>query len=155
MIRQARRGDEPAIQALVRACLEEYELPYDLHDMDRDLADVELHYPPPGSWFAVQEEAGRIVGTVAIARLDDRRGELKRMYLARELRGRGYGRTLLGVAIEFARAAGYRRIELDTSRKFTEAIRLYQRSGFRPAPESPSCACADLRFGLDLAPSPS
>lgn len=153
MIRHARHGDEAAIQALVRACLEEYDLPYDLHDMDRDLADLEGNYPPSGNYFAVLEEEDRISGTVAIARLDAGRCELKRMYLAPALRGRGYGRTLLGIAIEFARAAGYRRIELDTSRKFKEAIRLYQRSGFQPATAGPSCACADLRFVLELTPA--
>jgi ribosomal protein S18 acetylase RimI-like enzyme len=43
----------------------------------------------------------------------------------------GVGRALADRIIEDARTAGYRLMRLDTSRRQEEAMRLYERSGFR------------------------
>jgi ribosomal protein S18 acetylase RimI-like enzyme len=45
-------------------------------------------------------------------------------------RGHGLGQRLYEHAEAFARAAGYRRIWLDSSRRFTAARRLYEKNGF-------------------------
>ncbi|MGH9027526.1 MAG: GNAT family N-acetyltransferase, partial [Acidimicrobiia bacterium] len=57
-------------------------------------------------------------------------GEIKRMYVAPEARGRGVGQAIL-VALEGeASKLGYRRLVLETGTKQPEAIALYQRSGY-------------------------
>ena len=73
---------------------------------------------------------GELVGTVAIRPKDAATCELKRLYLVPGQRGLGLGQALYDHAEAFARAAGYERIGLDSSRRFTRAHRLYQRNGF-------------------------
>jgi GNAT superfamily N-acetyltransferase len=57
--------------------------------------------------------------------------ELKRMYLRPEARGRGLGKQLLAVALDWARAEGKSTVRLDTSERMVAAQRLYETHGFR------------------------
>jgi GNAT superfamily N-acetyltransferase len=57
-------------------------------------------------------------------------GELKRMYVAPELRGRGIGRALLARLEAEARNLGLTRLVLETGTRQLEAIALYQSAGF-------------------------
>ena len=96
------------------------------------------------------ERDGQIVGSVGLFNLGDGVCELRKMYLAREARGRGAGRRLLEHAIDRARSLGFRRVELETAGVLVEAINLYTRFGFEPiesAHLSPRC---DRAFALDL-----
>ncbi|GAA5201429.1 GNAT family N-acetyltransferase [Rugosimonospora acidiphila] len=63
--------------------------------------------------------------------------ELKRMYVAPAARGTGVGAALLSAAESAARAAGATRILLHTGDRQPEAVRLYQRHGYRPVPLFP------------------
>jgi GNAT superfamily N-acetyltransferase len=56
--------------------------------------------------------------------------ELKRLYVDASARGHGLGQRLYEHAEAFARSAGYAAIWLDSSRRFTQARRLYARNGF-------------------------
>jgi GNAT superfamily N-acetyltransferase len=57
--------------------------------------------------------------------------EVKRMWVAPEMRGLGLGSRLLSELEQRARGAGARTARLETNRALTEAIALYQRSGYR------------------------
>jgi putative acetyltransferase len=56
---------------------------------------------------------------------------MKRMFVPTKFRGLGVGRALAGRIIADAKTAGYRLMRLDTSKRQDEAMRLYERSGFR------------------------
>jgi len=85
--------------------------------------------------FLVASRAGKLVGCGAVRCIEERTGEIKRMYVSPEERGRGVGRALL-VALEAeARTLGMARLVLETGVRQLEAIALYQRAGFsRVAP---------------------
>lgn len=55
---------------------------------------------------------------------------LKRMWLARELRGLGLGRRLLATLESHAAHHGIRTVRLETNRALIEAIALYRRAGY-------------------------
>ncbi|MEU7852412.1 GNAT family N-acetyltransferase [Nonomuraea sp. NPDC049141] len=57
-------------------------------------------------------------------------GELKRMYVAPEFRGRGIARMLLAALEDLAREMGYQTVRLATGVKQPEAIALYEDSGY-------------------------
>nr|WP_184923914.1 GNAT family N-acetyltransferase [Saccharothrix ecbatanensis] len=56
--------------------------------------------------------------------------EIKRMYVADAMRGRGLARVVLASLETAARAAGRKRMVLETGLRQPEAIRLYETSGY-------------------------
>jgi GNAT superfamily N-acetyltransferase len=90
--------------------------------------------PPDGVFLVVRDEDGCAVAGGGVARFDETRGELKRMYVVPEARGRGHGRRLL-VALETeALRLGYLGLVLETGAAQTEALELYTSSGYEPIP---------------------
>ena len=72
-------------------------------------------------------------------RLREDIGEIKRMYVRPQYRGRGLGRALLETIIEEAEEVGYPAVRLDSARFMKEAHALYRSAGFSeidPYPES-------------------
>src|SRR5262249_51652316 len=74
------------------------------------------------------------VGCGAVRVLDAGIAELKRMYVAPELRGQGVGRVLVDALESEARQLGVRRLVLETGVRQTAAIALYRRAGFTDIP---------------------
>jgi GNAT superfamily N-acetyltransferase len=150
-LRAATNGDADEVRRLVFAVLEEYGLRGDPEGTDSDLDDVEGNYARAGGLFDVAvDDAGRIVGTVGLFPLREGVCELRKMYLLPEVRGKGLGRRLLDHALARARALGFRRVELETAGVLVEAIRLYERAGFRPIPSDHLASRCDRAFALDL-----
>jgi putative acetyltransferase len=150
-IRDAVRADAPAIKHVVFTVLQEYGLAPDPGGTDADLTDVEAAYWDKGGMFVVVEAAGGgVVGTAGLMPEGPEEVELRKMYLLPEVRGRGLGRELLRRCIAFAQENGYRQIRLETNRVLVEAVRLYERAGFRPVASrglSPRC---DRAYVLSL-----
>lgn len=61
-------------------------------------------------------------------------GELKRMYVRPQFRGRGLGKLMLKHLEEFARQQGTTVLRLETGIYQPEAMGLYERMGYRPRP---------------------
>jgi putative acetyltransferase len=98
---------------------------------------------PGAGAFLVARWSGRPIGCGALRHLREadltrelgpRVGELKRMYVAPELRGKGIGRALLTRLEAEARALGLTRLVLETGTRQTEALALYRRAGFTEIP---------------------
>lgn len=84
--------------------------------------------------FLVAVRDGRPVGCGAVRRIDGSAGELKRMYVRPQQRGRGVGRALLAALEDEARALGLSRLVLETGVRQKEAIALYQSCQFSIIP---------------------
>ena len=82
--------------------------------------------------LAVQE--GEIVGCCALLAMRPGEFEVAKMAVAESSRRNGVGRRLLTQAVETARASGARRLYLETNKKLTAAIRLYESMGFQHIP---------------------
>ena len=101
-----------------------------------DLGDIAAHYVAPGHYFVVVERDGELIGAGALlaegAEGADRQatGRIVRMSVAREHRGRGLGRALVEHLLDEARRRGYRRVLVETTKEWHDAIRLYERCGF-------------------------
>ncbi|AUH33372.1 GNAT family N-acetyltransferase [Paracoccus tegillarcae] len=107
--------------------------------------------PPSGALLVLRDSDGQPVGCAAFRDLGQGRCELKRMYLDIAARGQGQGRALGEAIMERARAAGYRRIVLDTLDYMGAAVKLYDRLGFQPiAPYYNNPLPGAIYFGRDL-----
>jgi GNAT superfamily N-acetyltransferase len=94
------------------------------------LPAAEVFAPPAGA-FVVATEDGIPIGCGGLARLDAATGELRRMYVAPQARGRGLGRMLLAELERLAAASGYRRLRMETGNLQAAAIALYEGAGYR------------------------
>ena len=79
-------------------------------------------------WLA--EEAGRIVGSIAIAGLADNVAQLRWFLVCPECRGSGLGRRLLREALAFCRDRGFSSVFLWTISELGAAAHLYREAGF-------------------------
>lgn len=150
-IRPATNGDAEAVRRVLFDVLAEYGLVAEHEGVDADLGDIEGNYAGRGGVFdVVVDERGEVVGMVGLYARDEAVCELRKMYLRKEARGQGWGRTLLERMVAEARRRGFTRMELETSSKLTEAIRLYRRNGFRPLAASHCALRCDEAYSLAL-----
>ncbi|MFN2609170.1 MAG: GNAT family N-acetyltransferase [Acidimicrobiales bacterium] len=106
---------------------------------------------------------GRLLGGVTyvpgpgpFAEFDDpSHAGIRMLAVAAEARGRGVGTALVRACVERARIAGRARVWLHTMDAMAGARRIYEREGFRRAPEADWVGdlCL-LAYALDLFPGP-
>ncbi len=101
-------------------------------------------------FFALDGDA--VVGTVALIRFSDLRYELAKMAVAPGHQRRGIGELLGRACKEWALKKGVRTIFLETNSRLANAIRLYERLGFRHAvdPHPSDYARADVYMELPI-----
>ncbi len=80
-------------------------------------------------WIA--ESDGERVGAVLVVKQSRSTAKLRLLIVEPAARGRGLGRRLVEECIAFARAKGYRRLELWTQSNLAAARAIYKRCGFR------------------------
>ena len=155
-VRPATNRDGHAVKALVFAVLAEYGLPADPTGTDADLDDIQGAYAKDGGSFEVIEDPnGRLVGAAGLCSTGARTFELRKMYLSRSVRGRGFGKWLLTRCLETARRQNVQRVRLETASVLTEANALYRSFGFQPTARPLRAARCDQTFELVIAAAPA
>ena len=85
----------------------------------------------PGSFVAFDPAAGWLAGIVLTSFVAEETGHITQLCVTPAARGRGLGYELLRQAVSTLRLHGAKRISLTVTNANTEAIRLYERCGFR------------------------
>lgn len=101
---------------------------------------------PPAGEFFVGYLRGEPVACGAVKHHADSPAEIKRMWVAPQIRGLGVGRRLLGRLEACARVGGARRGRLETNSVLTEAVSLYRGAGWVEVPAFNHEPFADLWF---------
>ena len=149
-VRAATNRDCENIKNLVFGILQEYGLEPDPNGTDADIGDIETHYISRGGTFELLEDSdGNLQGTVGLYPIDAGIVELRKMYLAKSLRGRGFGKKTLQRMIEKAKDLGFSKIHLETAGVLKEAVGLYKSFGFEPTCERHTPRC-DQAYTLDI-----
>jgi GNAT superfamily N-acetyltransferase len=104
--------------------------------------------------FVIATVAGRPVGCGALQALAPDVAEIKRMWVDPGSRGLGLGRRLLADLERRAARRGWSTVRLDTNAALTEAIALYERSGYRTIPRYNDNPYASVWFEKSLSTSP-
>lgn len=92
----------------------------------------------------------KVIGTVALKKIDEYTVELKALYLDSGYRGKGYGSRLMDKAVSEAKVRGFKSIVLDSMSKYKDALRLYEKYGFRNTERFNDNEYADVFMRLDL-----
>lgn len=105
-----------------------------------ELSNLPGKYSRPFGRLYIASVDGVPAGCIALRRFDEKRGEMKRLYVRDQFRGYKIGRLLSEKVILEAQFIGYQAILLDTLSAMEEARALYQSLGFveiAPYYESP------------------
>jgi putative acetyltransferase len=150
-LRLADNKDCEDVARLVYGVLKEYGLKPDPACTDADIKDIESSYfGRGGTFFVLETEDDSIVGAYGLYPIDEQICELRKMYLHKAHRGKGFGKFLLEDAITKARQLGFERMILETASVLKEAIALYKSYGFAEyKPDHLSSRC-DQAFSLML-----
>ena len=130
---------EPADSPEAQACLNGYfaeltrRFPKGFDPARSVSADPEEMRPPRGV-FLIVRCGERPRGCGALRTIESGVGEVKRMWIHPEVRGRGAGRRLLRALEQQAVRLGLHTLRLDTSRHLGEALALYRSAGYREIP---------------------
>jgi putative acetyltransferase len=154
-LRTLAEAADDATVAEARALFREYAagLGVDLcfQNFEAELAGLPGDYAPPGGTLVLARMDGALAGCVAAHRWDEGSCEMKRLYVRDAFRGTGCGRALVQHVIDWARAAGFRRVVLDTLPSMGDAQLMYERFGFREiAPYRPNPVPGARYLALDL-----
>ncbi len=150
----ATRADVPDVIALLARIWEEYGFIWEPETEFPDLFRFDEHYAPPHGAFWVVRDAGQLVGSIGVERVDATTAEIHRLYLDAHLRGRGLGRALVEEVLAWCRANAFTRLVLWSDTRFEHSHRLYRRLGFaqlreRTVPNDPN-ASREYRFERDV-----
>lgn len=135
-LRPIEQADDPSVARLIRTVLPEF----GARGPGYSIADPEVDcmfetYTTPRSAYWVFEREGKVVGGGGFAPLasgPEDVCELRKMYFLPEIRGAGLGRKLLGLSLERAEMAGYKKCYLETLSSMVQARKLYESFGFQP-----------------------
>jgi len=144
--------DYAAAQEMFRAYAKAININLDFQHFEEELTDLPKMYSLPQGGIILAKDQESVVGCVAIRRINEREGELKRMYVAPEYQNKGFGKTLLQKALILARECNYEKVKLDTLNYMSAAIHLYQQAGFYEIPPYyPNPISTAVYFEIEIA----
>lgn len=107
---------------------------------------------PGGNIFFVREN-GKIIGTVALMKIEDGVFELTKMAVVPAAQGKKIGQNLMAHTIEFSKKQGWKKLIIWSNRKLENAIYIYFKFGFTEIPiegDNPY-ARGDIKMELPLS----
>ena len=130
IVQAASAGDIDRVSELFREYEKSLGISLGFQGFEQELAGLPGAYAPPTGRLLLAVDAGRPAGCVALRPLGPNTGEMKRLYVRPEFRGRRLGGLLAERVLAEARALGYARMRLDTLPSMKEAIAMYRSLGF-------------------------
>ena len=127
--------DERSLSAAKQLIRDHFEAHSEAHDPSQISAIIDKlpdPYTPPAGGLWVAWDGDHAVGCVALQALSTDTGEVKRMYVRPDDRGKGIARALAHHVINEARSRGYTRLRLGTLARMLPAQNLYTSIGFVP-----------------------
>lgn len=96
-----------------------------------DLEIIPQYYQKNGNFWVALED-NKPVGTIALVRLGNNNGALRKMFVKKEYRGKqqGIAANLLKGLLHWAGEQGIQDVYLGTTEKYHAAHRFYEKSGF-------------------------
>ena len=142
-IRVANISDTANIVRLVKDGLKEFGLSYSPETSEADLLNIQEEYFESGGTFLILEDhESNTIAIGGLKKLDKETFKIRKMYVSKMFRGKGYGRYILTSLIQIAQSKGAAKIILETSTQMRAAINLYKSYGFNEISvkaESPRC----------------
>ena len=108
------------------------------HQVQLIMKNLDKFAEPDGRLFLVETD-GQIAGTISLRKIRRNCGEIKRMYVRPQFRGKKIATLMIDEVIKVSKNNGYSDLYLDTAQFMSSAVSLYKKFGFqetKPYPES-------------------
>lgn len=129
LIREFQPADALSFRELVLgALIVDFEFPGEVQQ--EDLANPQQYYVESGGKIYILDAGDHVIGSIAIARIDQNVARICRFYIDRDYRSIGLGKQLLEKALNYCRKAGYKQVYADVWYKMQPVIKLYEKMGF-------------------------
>lgn len=112
---------------------------------EAEVASLPGIYAPPMGRLLLAMLGEQPAGCVALKQVNEQIGELKRMYVSPDFRGKRIGWHLGRALLDEAYRIGYKRVVLDSHIRMTHAHKIYEELGFKRV-------TAPSGFPLELIP---
>jgi ribosomal protein S18 acetylase RimI-like enzyme len=109
----------------------------DAREYMESMVDELAALKPPKGFVLVLEDEKKLVGMSLIKTIGEGIGEVKRMYIRPEYRGRGHGKELMHKLVARAEELGYSTLRLETADFMPAALKIYRSAGFKERGEYP------------------
>jgi GNAT superfamily N-acetyltransferase len=149
LIRYKSEFREPML-VLHRSAIEGFSLGMSQQEDEADLVAVEEVYLRSRGEFLLGFIGERLVAMGGFKRLSDGLAELRRMRIARDLQGRGYGTLILRELEWRAYQSGVRTLCLDTARRRPLTLAFYRKHGYQETGQSFYGAVETVQFSKTL-----
>lgn len=103
------------------------------HD-EEVLGNPEKYIIEPGGNIFFVKDNEKILGTVALMKMEAGIFELTKMAVSPEARGKNIGQRLMKFALDYAREQGWKKLIIYSNRKLENAIHIYKKFGFVEIP---------------------
>jgi len=130
-IRKYKEKDKEQIKELITKTLHEIFNVSPPENVLEDIERIKQEYFENTGIFYVTIKKGKIIGTIAIKKQDNKTAKLKRMYVDRDYRKTGIAQKLMKKIFRFCKKKGYEKIILSTCPEMKSAIRFYKKHGFK------------------------
>ena len=108
------------------------------HEVDFTMNNLDKFAEPDGRLLLVEVD-GEIAGTISLRKIRRDCGEIKRMYIKPEFRGKKLGNLMIEKVISISEENGFSKLFLDTSLFMSSAVSLYKKFGFKETDSYPEC----------------
>ena len=109
----------------------------DAREYMESMVDEPAALKPPKGFVLVLEDEEKLVGMGLAKTIGEGIGEVKRMYIRPEYRGRGYGKELMQTLVTRTVELGYSTLRLETADFMPAALKIYRSAGFKERGEYP------------------
>ncbi|NHI93919.1 MAG: GNAT family N-acetyltransferase [Candidatus Lokiarchaeota archaeon] len=136
IFREFNEKDQDKIIKLYQEITKEYfpDMNFELKDTNEyieDLFDINAHYYKEGGKFWVIEIDNELIGMGGVKILKYNEAELKKFRISKNFRRLGLGRKILEEAEKVCKELKIIRIKLDTTDRFKEALKMYEKYGYK------------------------
>lgn len=109
---------------------EEFNIQLTVEDQP-DLLTIQEEYINTGGNFWVALFDDKVIGTIALVRLENHCGAIKKMFVTKDFRGeKQIGRKLLDTLVNYCKEQGYERLYLGTVEVLKAAQKFYKKNDF-------------------------
>lgn len=142
-IRTANISDKENIVKLIKNGLKEFGFSYLPETSEADLVNFDREYGQnDGTFLIMESEQKELIATGAIKKISDHVYKIRKMYVSKFHRKKGYGKAILRELLKIAEVKEAQTVLLETSDRMVAAKSLYKKFGFIDSaiiPVSPRC----------------